>query len=199
MGEPAKLRLKVRHYEVDEYDHVNHANYVHYLEVARIETLETVGLSLAEMRRQGYLIVAADLAVKYHSSARSGDTLEVVTHIREMRGARSVWVQEIREVASHRLVATAEVTGAFTTEGGRPVRIPTAFRGKLAAIYIPDTRSSAAGEDGRSPSGVKSRAVTHYAVDRHGEDRPSHTARPWCLCRGGGLRQTLRVLAGMGR
>jgi len=42
MAEPALLRLKVRHYEVDSYGHVNHADYVHYLETARIEALETV-------------------------------------------------------------------------------------------------------------------------------------------------------------
>ena len=79
MGQPMRFRLRVRHYEVDEYGHVNHANYVHYLEAARIEALEAVGLPLGEMRRQGYIIVAADLAVKYHSPARSGEMLEIVT------------------------------------------------------------------------------------------------------------------------
>ncbi len=69
MGEPARLRLKVRHYEVDLYGHVNHANYVHYLEAARVEALEAVGLSLPEVRRQGYLIVAVELAVTPTASA----------------------------------------------------------------------------------------------------------------------------------
>src|SRR2546426_912599 len=102
MGEPARLQLKVRHYEVDQYGHVNHAQYVHYLEVARIEALETLGLSLPDMRRQGYLILAADLSVKYLAPARSGDTLEIVTYVRETGGARSIWVQEIREAISQR-------------------------------------------------------------------------------------------------
>ncbi len=177
MGEPARLRLKVRYYEVDEYGHVNHANYIHYFETGRIEALETVGLPLGAMRRQGYLLVAAALSVRFHSPASPGDTLEIVTHIREMRGARSVWVQEIREVASNRLVATAEVTGAFLTEGGRPVRIPTAFREKLAAIYVPDARSFAAREDGGPPSDEKSQAVSpRHAVDRHGEGGAVPTA-----------------------
>jgi hypothetical protein len=61
-----------------------------YLEVARVEALEAVGLSLPEMRRQGFLIVAIDLAVRYHSPARAGETLEILTHIREARGARSL-------------------------------------------------------------------------------------------------------------
>jgi YbgC/YbaW family acyl-CoA thioester hydrolase len=138
MGEPARLQLKVRHYEVDQYGHVNHAQYVHYLEVARIEALETLGLSLPDMRRQGYLILAADLSVKYLAPARSGDTLEIVTYVREIRGARSIWVQEIREATSQRPLVTAEVTGAFATEDGRPARVPASFREKLSALCVLD-------------------------------------------------------------
>ena len=107
MGQPARLQLKVRHYEVDQYGHVNHAQYVHYLEVARIEALEALGLSLAEMQRQGYLILAVELSVKYLAPARSGEPLEIVTHVREIRGARSFWVQEIRDAGSQRLLVTA--------------------------------------------------------------------------------------------
>jgi len=137
MGEPARLQLKVRHYEMDQYGHVNHAQYVHYLEVARIEALDALGLSLPEMRRQGYLILAADLSVKYLAPARSGDTLEITTYVREIRGARSIWIQEIREATGQRLLVTAEVTGAFATEDGRPARTPASFREKLSALCVP--------------------------------------------------------------
>jgi acyl-CoA thioester hydrolase len=139
MPEPARLRLKVRHYEADPYGHVNHANYVHYLEAARIEALEAVGLPLPEMRRQGYLIIAVELAVRYHAPAQAGDTLEIRTYIRELRGARSVWVQEIREVSSQRLVVTAEVTGAITSESGRPVRTPPDFQARLLRLHVPES------------------------------------------------------------
>lgn len=149
MGQPASLRLKVRHYEVDEYGHVNHANYVHYLETGRIEALEAVGLGLKAMRQQGYLIVAVDLAVRYHAPAFPGETLEIRTGIREFRGARSIWVQEIRETTSQRLVVTAEVTGAFMTDGGRPVRIPGSFQDKLRALEVADPAS---GETSRAPT-----------------------------------------------
>src|SRR5262247_880895 len=137
MGKPAKYQLKVRHYEVDQYGHVNHAQYVHYLEVARIEALDALGLSLGAMRKQGYLILAADLA-----PARSGDTLEIVTYVREIRGARSIWIQEIREADSQRVLVTAEVTGAFATEDGRPARTPAAFRDKLAPLCVPNDAAS---------------------------------------------------------
>src|SRR5206468_12480482 len=145
MGKPATVRLKVRHYEVDQYGHVNHAQYVHYLEGARIEALEALGLSLGEMCRQGYLIVAADLSVKYLAPARSGDTLEIVTFIREIRGARSIWIQEVRDAESRRPLVTAVVTGAFAFEDGRPARAPESFREKLSALHVPD-RATAQGQ-----------------------------------------------------
>lgn len=127
-------RLKVRHYEADGYGHVNHAAYVHYLETARIEALEAVGLPLEAMRRQGLLIVAAALSIRYHAPARPGDTLEVTTRLAALRGARSVWTQEIRHTGSGRRVVTAEVTGAFMTEDGRPARVPEAFRERLSSL-----------------------------------------------------------------
>lgn len=136
-GEPARLRLKVRHHEVDPYGHVNHAHYVHYFEVGRVEILEALGLGLPALQQQGYLIVASEIRVKYLAPAHAGETLEVATHIREIRGARTLWIQEIREVASSRLVATAEVVGAVTSTAGRPVRISAEFAQKLSPILIP--------------------------------------------------------------
>src|SRR2546427_9092093 len=89
------------------------------------------------MRRQRYLILAVELSVKYLAPARSGEPLEIVTYVREIRGARSFWVQEIRDAGTQRLLVTAEVTGAFATEDGRPARVPPSFRERLSALYVP--------------------------------------------------------------
>lgn len=187
MGEPARLRLKVRHYEVDLYGHVNHANYVHYLEVARTEALDGIGLSLPEMRRQGYHIVAVELTVKYHAPAFSGETLEITTSMRELRGARSLWAQEIREATSGRLVVTAEVTGAFTTESGRPSRTPAAFVERLSALLTGDRSApSVAGnapctKDGGTASdhrdGTESTSTRHSSADPAGHAASSAPRR----------------------
>jgi acyl-CoA thioesterase FadM len=36
------------------------------------------------------------------------------------------------------VLVTAEVTGAFATEDGRPARTPESFREKLSALCAPD-------------------------------------------------------------
>jgi acyl-CoA thioesterase FadM len=55
-----------------------------------------------------------------------------------MRGARTVWVQTVSEAATRRPVVTAEVTGAFLTESGKPLRVPPSFRETLAALHVPE-------------------------------------------------------------
>jgi YbgC/YbaW family acyl-CoA thioester hydrolase len=193
MGQPHNLRLKVRHYEVDVYGHVNHAHYVHYLETGRIEALEAIGLSIDAMKRQGYLIVAADLFIRYHSPARLGEELDVQTHIHELRGARSLWVQEIREASRQRVIVTAEVTGAFMTDNGRPARPPADFAEKLSAISVTadrpgrtQRRSSSRRGEGKGP------AEASYTVDAHRPIDSPTRVRSWCLCGGGGLKRAIR-------
>jgi acyl-CoA thioester hydrolase len=145
MSDPRRVRLKVRHYEVDAYGHVNHATYVHYLEVARIEGLEAIGLPLAVMQQQGYTIVVSEMLVRYHAPAQPGQTLEVVTEVREMRGVRSLWHQEIHDAATGRLVVSAEITGAFVRNDGRPTRIPPDFRERLEKLRAPAGKPGADG------------------------------------------------------
>jgi YbgC/YbaW family acyl-CoA thioester hydrolase len=151
VGQPFRFLLKTRHYEADDYGHVNHAHYVHYLETARVEALESVGLPLRDMRREGFLIVAVELTVKYHSPAGPGDTLEILTRIEEIRGARTVWSQEVRDAPTGRLVATAQVTGAFMTDAGRAVRVPAAYRDKLALLQPDRPRDPSAVSATRVP------------------------------------------------
>jgi acyl-CoA thioester hydrolase len=151
MSDPRRVRLKVRHYEVDAYGHVNHAAYVHYLEVARIEGLEAIGLPLAAMQQQDYTIVVSEMVVRYHAPAHPGQTLEVMTEVREMRGVRSLWHQEIHDAASGRLIVSAEITGAFVRNDGRPTRIPPDFREKLERLRAP---AGEPGPDGAAAPGT---------------------------------------------
>jgi YbgC/YbaW family acyl-CoA thioester hydrolase len=195
MGQPHRLRLKVRLYEVDVYGHVNHAHYVHYLETGRIEALEAIGLSIDAMKRQGYLIFAVDLFIRYQSPARLGEELDVLTHIRESRGARSLWVQEIREASSQRVIVTAEVTGAFMTENGRPARTPADFAEKLSAIYLADDRTVRTKRHSSSlRGGGKGPAEPSCTGDPHRPSDSPTRVRSWCVCRGGGLRRAIREM-----
>ena len=90
MGKPARFQLKVRHYEVDQYGHVNHAQYVHYLEVARIEALDALGLSARGDAQAGLSDPRRRPDGEVSGAGAIGETLEIVTYVREIRGARSI-------------------------------------------------------------------------------------------------------------
>lgn len=138
MPAKATCQLKVRHYECDPLGHVNHAVYVNYFEVARLEAMAAAGLPFAEILKQGYSVVASDLVVQYNAPAFAEELLEVQSCIAHFRGARMIWQQELVRPHTGEVLAVAEVTGAFTTADGRPVRIPPPMRQLLDAVYLPD-------------------------------------------------------------
>jgi acyl-CoA thioester hydrolase len=94
------------------------------------------------MKGQGYLIFAVEISVKYHAPAYLGDELEVVTAVRETRGARSIWAQEVRNASTGQLIASGLVTGALMSDSGRPARLPPAFVAKLGLLTPGEARDA---------------------------------------------------------
>jgi YbgC/YbaW family acyl-CoA thioester hydrolase len=118
-------QIKVRFVDLDPYDHVNHARYLSYFESARIEMLDEMGFGMDVMKRAGFQIVLVELTAGFHSPAVLHDQLDIVTTVREVKRATSRWGQEARR--RDELIATLEVTAAFTDLSGRPTRAPEGF------------------------------------------------------------------------
>ena len=137
---PTKVhcQITVRHYECDPLGHVNHAVYVHYFEVGRLVAMAEAGLPFADILKQGYTVVAADIYVQYKAPAFSDDVLEVESYITSFHGALMTWQQAIHRRTDGVLLARAEVNGAFTRADGRPTRIPPAMRSLLEAVCVPE-------------------------------------------------------------
>lgn len=78
----------------------------------------------------------------------------------------------------------------FTTSDGEEWFVAT----MLATIMVvrPDRLDSQVEDRSR-------RGGQHPRPSTHATGHSGRKSRPWCLCRGGGLRQTLRELAGIGR
>ncbi|HLU31875.1 MAG TPA: thioesterase family protein [Acidimicrobiia bacterium] len=117
--------VRVRFYELDPYNHVNHTNYLAYFETARIDLLDERGVGLDVMQKQGWQLVVVELKAKFHSAAGLHDVLTITTEVGEMGRVTSTWHQEMRR--GEQLVATLEVSAAFTDMAGKPRRIPVQF------------------------------------------------------------------------
>ncbi|MBW4560993.1 MAG: acyl-CoA thioesterase [Mojavia pulchra JT2-VF2] len=121
-----KTLLRVRHYEMDALGHVNNAVYQNYLEQAAIEHSEHLGLTLDVYKEFGGVFVMRRVEIDYLRPAVAGETLEVTTWVREIRGTRSFRRYEIRKQNQEDLLVTAEVLWVWVeAKTMRPRPIPS--------------------------------------------------------------------------
>ncbi len=136
---PFKTLLRVRHYEMDALGHVNNAVYQNYLEQAAIEHSEYLGLTLDVYRQVGGVFVMRRVEIDYLRPAVAGDTLEVTTWLKEMRGTRAFRCYEIRKQNQDNLLVTAEVLWVWVdVQTMRPRPIPSVILDKFLQIQNPD-------------------------------------------------------------
>ncbi|MBR8838580.1 MAG: acyl-CoA thioesterase [Stigonema ocellatum SAG 48.90 = DSM 106950] len=121
-----KTLLRVRHYEMDALGHVNNAVYQNYLEQAAIEHSEHLGLTFDIYRELGGVFVMRRVEIDYLRPAVAGDTLEVTTWLKEMRGSRALRCYEIRKQNQDDLLVTAEALWVWVdAKTMRPRPIPS--------------------------------------------------------------------------
>jgi acyl-CoA thioester hydrolase len=112
---------------------VYHANYLRYLERARSDLLRALGIDQRAAIENGVGVYAiAEMRIKYCRPARLDDELVIVSRIEEIGGACCVIAQTI--MRGQETVASATVTAAFITPGGRPRRQPPAWVEKFEAV-----------------------------------------------------------------
>ena len=131
---PLLASVRVRTYELDSFGHVNNAQFLHYLEEARSEFLIQMGLSFHDFAAHGVQLVIVEANLRFVSSARYGDEIEIRGRCRDVRPA-SVWIEYLlTEKATGRVIVSAETKGAFIdARTFKPCRTPEPFRVAFAA------------------------------------------------------------------
>ena len=88
------MEMKVSDYECDLQGIVNNANYQHYLEHTRHEFLLSVGVSFAELHRQGVDPVVARISMAFKTPLKSGDEFVSKLYMKK-EGIKYVFYQDI--------------------------------------------------------------------------------------------------------
>jgi acyl-CoA thioester hydrolase len=115
--------------------HVNNAVYQNYLEQAAIEHSEYLGLTLDVYRQVGGVFVMRRVEIDYLRPAVAGDTLEVTTWLKEMRGTRALRCYQIRKKNEDNLLVTAEALWVWVdAQTMRPRPIPSVMLDKFLQI-----------------------------------------------------------------
>ena len=111
-----ELTLKVRDYECDLQGIVNNANYQHYLEHTRHEFLSSIGVSFAELHKQGIDPVVARINMAFKISLTSGDEFVSKLYIKK-EGIRYIFCQDIFRKSDNKLSVKATVDTVCVVNG----------------------------------------------------------------------------------
>lgn len=111
-----ELTLKVRDYECDLQGIVNNANYQHYLEHTRHEFLCSIGVSFAELHKQGVDPVVARINIAFKTPLTSGDEFVSKLYLRK-EGIRYTFYQDIFRKSDNKIVVKATVETVCVVNG----------------------------------------------------------------------------------
>lgn len=118
------LPIEVRSTEIDMLGHVNNAKYLEYLEWGREKWYEEVGISFADMRKQGLGTVTVKITIQYRKEVRMGEKLTIVTQPLT-KGRKSFILEQIIYNEQQEKVTEAEVVVAvISLKERRAVPLP---------------------------------------------------------------------------
>ena len=120
------FHLKIFYEDTDLAGIVYYANYLKFIERARSEMLSNLNISQKELFEDGKVFVVTDLKAKYLLPAFFGDNLEVVTELKEVKGASLLLKQKVFRSAE--LLFKASVNLAVLKKNGKVTRIPANIR-----------------------------------------------------------------------
>ena len=127
------LALRVYYEDTDAAGIVYYANWLRFLERGRTELLRLLGHEHSALRdERGVNWVVRRCALDYLKPARLDETIEVVTHCGELRGASLDMLQEARR--GEDILLRAELVVACMNGNGRPTRLPAGLHTALAQV-----------------------------------------------------------------
>lgn len=133
MTAPHTHPVRVYYEDTDLAGIVYYANYLKFLERGRTEALRAAGVDQGRLREErGIVFAVRRVAIEYLHPARLDDWLTVTTVVTRLRGASVAMRQAV--LRGDTALATAEVTVAAMTLGGRPARLAPDLRQVLTAL-----------------------------------------------------------------
>lgn len=114
---------------------VYHAHYLVWCDIGRTELLRALGLSYAQLEREGTLLAVTDAALRYQRAARYDDLVRISTTLRSVR-SRSVSfeyvIERLTPASPAERLASATTTLTALDREGRLRTLPAELKDALA-------------------------------------------------------------------
>jgi YbgC/YbaW family acyl-CoA thioester hydrolase len=122
--------MEVYYFDTDAGGVVHNIAYLRMVEIARSQLAASLGWTLEEMNRTGFVAVVARTEIDYLKPARLGDKLLVTAELIRLEKIRSFMRFEIANAEKPEIVFVRCVQTMVPVQlpGGRPQRVPQAWR-----------------------------------------------------------------------
>ena len=121
------ITLRVRYPEVDAMGYLHHSRYLQYFEMGRVELLRTLGVSYADLEREGVFFVVVKAEVRYKAPARYDEELVLTTKVVKQTYVRIDHAYKLRR--GETLLAEGGTTIACVDREGKLREIPEIVKG----------------------------------------------------------------------
>lgn len=136
----SRTEIRVRYAESDQMGVAYHANYLIWCEVGRTDLIRQLGMTYAQMERDGVLLAVADAHLRFHASARYDDLVRIVTRCTGVRSRMVTFTYELLRVrpdgGDGDRLATATTTLVSIDREGRPITLPPHIRALLDQALV---------------------------------------------------------------
>ena len=126
-----QFNVRVRYAETDQMGVVYHGNYAQYFEMGRVEWLRNLGVSYADMEKDGVMLPVVSLTMNYKKPARYDDLLTVKTILKKQTGVKIEFDYEIYNEKEELLTTGYSMLVFVDMKTGRPVTPPDYIKEKL--------------------------------------------------------------------
>ncbi len=129
-----EFNVRVRYSETDQMAVVYHGNYAQYFEMGRVEWLRNLGVSYADMEKNGIMLPVVSLTMNYKKPARYDDLLRVRTIMKKLTSVKIEFDYEIYNEKEELLTTGNSILVFVNMETGRPVSPPDYIIEKVNSI-----------------------------------------------------------------
>jgi acyl-CoA thioester hydrolase len=136
MNRHSSSPFRVRYGETDQMGVAYHPNYLAWCEIGRTDFIRSLGITYADIERQGTFLAVAEASVRYATAARYDDLIRVETWLESVKSRTLTFAYEVHRVEPELArLATARTTLVALDGAARPRRLPDSildrFRGGL--------------------------------------------------------------------
>jgi acyl-CoA thioester hydrolase len=127
-------RVRVRYAETDRMGIAWHGRYLEWYETGRTELMRSVGCPYVEVEdHDGIQFPVVEVGSRHLAPARYDDVVEIRTRLTRIRGARVRFEYTLVRERDGMTLALGFTEHASVRKDGRPTRLPSGLRERLAS------------------------------------------------------------------